>query len=94
MTAFPYICETCNKGFTHRGNFQNHKKEHKEKPYYANNLRVKENCTTDKTEKPTKVLFSRIHNCEECGNVFNKKPLLEKTYYKVSHEENCSKGTS
>ena len=75
--AFQYTCEICKKGFTNKRNFQNHKKDHTGKPSYATILQVKENCTTDKTEKPTKVKFSEIHNCEQCGNVFINKTLLE-----------------
>ena len=81
IPEFPYICETCQKGFTHKGNLQKHKNDHKGIPNdvmtpqdYA---QIKNNLILDKTKHTKKVHFSDIHNCEKCGDVFINKPLLE-----------------
>ena len=91
ILAFPYICETCNKGFTHKGNFQNHKKYQHGKPKHVDTTQVKENYANDKTQTTPKIQFSKIHNCEQCGNVFISKPLLEEHVKKSHNERNLTK---
>ena len=93
ISEYPYTCETCKKGFTHKGNFQNHKRTHKETPRYMTAPKDKGqhefNSNTDKTEELKKFQFSDINTCEKCGNVFKLKSKLDEhigKYHKITTE--------
>ena len=90
VPEFPYTCELCDKGFTHRGNLNKHMNDHKGlsnevmTPQDYDEIRDKLMSNNAPKNKPQK--FPEVHSCEKCDNIFTNKPALQE-HNNIYHKE-------